>query len=155
MTEKEYISYISELKDNLTYLKSEVFSVFKYEQLLLENVLLLNNLIEYRKVTMRVEDFDNKLLLATELFRNYGDSDRIIIGRIIFDIEKFGESEKRMEKYENWFDSEYLNGKLFLNYKDLRSFIRENDDEGLVDFSRIEKEYESGNHFKHNSYYYK
>ncbi|MDD3129373.1 MAG: hypothetical protein PHW21_03295, partial [Candidatus Izemoplasmatales bacterium] len=139
MTEKEFITYISELKDKVTNTKSEVFSFPKYEQLLLENISLLNNLIEYRKATMREEDFENKLLLATELFKNYSDDDRIIVGRIIFDIEKFGESEKRMEKYENWFDSEYLNLKLFLNYKKLREFIRENDDEGLVDFSEIEK----------------
>ncbi|MFA6648450.1 MAG: hypothetical protein WCS32_07410 [Candidatus Izemoplasmatales bacterium] len=155
MTEKEFITYISELKDKVTNLKSDVFSFPKYEQLLIENISLLNNLIEYRKATMREEDFENKLLLATELFKNYSDDDRIIVGRIIIDIEKFGESEKRMEKYENWFDSEYLNQKLFLNYKKLKEFTRENDDEGLVDFSKIEREYKSGNHFKHKSFYYK
>ena len=155
MTEKEYFSFISIIKGKILLNTEDVFNICIYEKKLLEDVTLLNKFIVHRSETMRSEDFENKFLLGTELFGDYRNNDRIVIGRIIFDIEAHGETEKRMDNYKKWFNNQYLKEKLFTDYRGLQNFIRDNDNEGLICFNKIEKEYVSGNHFKHNNYFYK
>lgn len=155
MTDKEYYSFISIMKDEILSNKEDFYDIQLFEKILLLDVTLFNKLIKHRRKTMGNRDFQNKLLLATDYFSEYKDIDKIVIGRIIFDIETYGETEKRMGNYLKWFDNNYLNGILFTQYKKLQSYIRPSDDEGLIDFSKIEKEYISGNHFKHQNFYYK
>ncbi|MCR3906659.1 MAG: hypothetical protein NUK62_06540 [Tenericutes bacterium] len=154
MTGKEYNIIISDMKNKVIN-KTEFYNFEIYEIIFNENNVMLDVLIDYRTKTMSDKDFKNKFILATDSFSSYTSTDRLIIQRIIFDIESYGETERRMNEYKQWFKLNFKEEKLFKEYKQLEKFIRKNDDEGLIEFNKIKSEYVNGNHFKHNKNYYK
>lgn len=154
MDEKEYDTIISNMKEKVLN-RTEFYDFSLYENLFDKNRDILDALIDYRRKTITSSDFENNFILVTDSFSDYTSTERLIIQRIIFDIESYGETERIMNKYTQWFKPNYKDDKLFTEYKELGTFVRPDDKDGLIIFSKIAKEYVNGNHFKHHKTFYK